>query len=330
MSDADPPRVADVRPARVWQPSDLMSAASRPDGFVQHAWATSASKNYWVQEVITETLLLKATVTGAEILSESDDADAARLTDHEAQFEDVVTDVQPKTEQIFTDEFLEQVRAEFYAKGVEEARHSLRAEIEAELLSEQTRDQTLVESLQIALDALKLSPQPFYEPLKRLALHLAEQLVLGELALDGKAIERLVQRCIDELDSHSESVILVELNPGDMTLFASMQERAGPSLGPALRLQADASLMPGSVRTSANDAIVEDLIENRLAGLARSLSIDEMQWKSQTGFEPTRLSEARVSTQKSVEDASPRMASAQLQREQAIIDELLGEDKDDA
>ena len=329
MSDADPPRVADVRPARVWQPSDLMSAVSRSDGFVQHAWATSASKTYWVQEVITETLLLKVSVPDDDILSESDDAGAARLKDHAAEFDHAVTDVQPKPEQIFTDEFLEQVRAESYAKGLEDARQSLRAEIEAELLSEQTQDQALVESLKVALNALKLSPQPFYEPLKRLALHLAEQLVLGELALDGKAIERLVQRCIDELDSHSESVILVELNPGDMTLFASMQERAGPSLGPALRLQADASLMPGSVRTSANDAIVEDLIENRLAGLARSLSIDEMQWKSQTGFEPTRLSEARVSTQKSVEDASPRMASAQLQREQAIIDELLGETRGD-
>jgi flagellar biosynthesis/type III secretory pathway protein FliH len=330
MSDADPPRVADVRPARVWQPSDLMSTTSRPDGFVQHAWANSASKNYWVQEVITETLLLKASAPGDEDLSESEEADATGVAGHGAGLDDVVTDVQPKSEQIFTDEFLEQVRAESYAKGAEEARQSLRAEIEAELLSEQTRDQSLVESLQIALDTLKLSPQPFYEPLKRLALHLAEQLVLAELALDGKTIDRLVQRCIDELDSHSESLILVELNPSDMVLFSSMQERAGPSLGPALRLQADASLMPGSVRTTVNDAIVEDLIENRLAGLARALSIDEKQWKTQTGFEPTRLSEERASTQKTVEDASPRMASAQLQKEQAIIDELLGEDRDDA
>jgi flagellar biosynthesis/type III secretory pathway protein FliH len=307
-----------------------MSAASRPDGFVQHAWASSASKNYWVQEVITETLLLKASGPRGEDFTESENADATGLADHGADLDDVEPDAQPKSEQIFTDEFLEQVRAISYAKGAEEARQSLRAEIEAELLSEQTRDQALVESLQIALDGLKLSPQPFYEPLKRLALHLAEQLVLGELALDGKAIERLIQRCVDELDSHSESLILVELNPGDMALFSSMQERAGPALGPALRLQADSSLMPGSVRASVNDAIVEDLIDNRLAGLARSLSIDEVQWKAQTGFEPTRLSQERASTQKSVEDASPRMASAQLQKEQAIIDELLGDDRDDA
>lgn len=330
MSDAGPPRVADVRPARVWQPSDLMNAASRPERFVQHAWASSASQNYWVQDVITETLLLKASASGDDVLSEFDDADTARLADHEAELDDLVTDVQPKPDQIFTDEFLEQVRAESYAKGVEEARESLRAEIEAELRSEQTREQTLVESLQMALDALKLSPQPFYEPLKRLALHLAEQLVIGELALDGKAIERLVQRCIDDLDSHSESVILVELNPGDMALFASMQERAGQTLGPALRLQTDTHLMPGSVRASANDAIVEDLIENRLAGLARSLSIDEPQWKAQTGFEHARLSEARPLTQRGVEDTSPRMASSQIQSEQSAIAESLGEDSDDA
>lgn len=330
MSDASPPRVADVRPARVWQPSDLMSGTTRPEGFVQHAWASSGSKNYWVQEVITETLLLKVSPASDVPESESAGADAIELSDRALESGDVPPDEKLKPEQEFTDEYLAQVRAESYAQGVEESRQGLRAEIEAELLAEHTRDQALVESLQQALDALKRSPQPFYEPLKRLALHLAEQLVIGELAQDGKAIERLVQRCIDELDSHSESVILVELNPGDMAMFAAIQGRTGQASGPALRVQADARLMPGSVRASANDAIVEDLIENRLAGLARSLAIDEPQWKAQSGFDPARLAQAKASTQRGVEDAKPRMSFPDLNAEQSLIDELLGEDSDDA
>lgn len=330
MSDASPPRVADVRPARVWQPSDLMSSATRSEGFVQHAWASSGSKNYWVQEVITETFLQKTLAASDVAEPEFEGAGDNELAGLDLELGDAQPDENLKPEREFTDEYLAQVRAESYAQGAEESRERLRAEIETELQSQQTRDQALVESMQQALDALKLSPQPFYEPLKRLALHLAEQLVIGELAQDGKAIERLVQRCIDDLDSHSESVILVELNPGDMAMFASIQGRAGQTAGPALRLQADAHLMPGSVRASANDAIVEDLIENRLAGLARSLAIDESQWKAQSGFDPTRLAKASTLTQRGVEDASPRMALPDLNAEQSLIDELLGEDSDDA
>ena len=330
MSDASPPRVAGVRPARVWQPSDLMSSANRPEGFVHNAWGSAGAKSRWVQEVITETLLLKASPARDGAEPESEIAGNTGLTDTDLESGDDPIGEPPKPEQEFTDEYLAQVRAESYAKGAEESREGLRAEIEAELLDAHSRDQALLESMQQALDALKLSPQPFYEPLKRLALHLAEQLVIGELAQDGKAIERLVQRCIDELDSHSESVILVELNPGDMALFASIQGRAGQTSGPALRLQADARLMPGSIRASANDAIVEDLIENRLAGLARSLAIDEPLWKAQTGFDPARLAQAKTSTQRGVEDAKPRMSFPDLSAEQSLIDELLGEDSDDA
>jgi flagellar biosynthesis/type III secretory pathway protein FliH len=307
-----------------------MGAAHRPEGFVQQAWASAGSKSYWVQEVITETLLIKASPATERSEPESEGAGSVDVTDQDLASGDAPADEAHKPEQVFTDEFLAQVRAEAYAQGVQESREGLRAEIEAELLTEHTRDQALLESMQLALDALKLSPQPFYEPLKRLALHLAEQLVLGELAQDGKAIERLVQRCIDALDSHSESVISVELNPGDMALFAAIQGRSGQSSGPALRLQADARLMPGSIRASVNDAIVEDLIENRLAGLAHSLAIDEPRWKAQTSFDPARLSEARAAAQRDVEDAKPRMSLPDLKAEQSLIDELLGEVGDDA
>jgi flagellar biosynthesis/type III secretory pathway protein FliH len=329
MSDVTPPRVADVRPARVWQPSDLMGAASRPEGFVQHAWASSSAKNYWVQEVITETLLLKASDPVETSSSDAEEADSSAQSGLEEGQADELTERVEKPEQGFTDEFLAQIRAEAYAEGVAESRLNLRAEMEAEFAAGQTHDQTLLEALQSALDELKRSPQPFYEPLKRLALHLAEQLVLGELSMDGRAVERLLQRCLDDLASHNESVILVELNPDDLVLFEALQDRVGMTSGPALRLQADASLKPGSVRVSANDAIVEDLIEHRLEALARDLGVDEPRWKSQSGFESSRLSEMRASAQKSVEDARPRMASQPGLEERSVIDDLLAESEDD-
>ena len=329
MSDVTPPRVADVRPARVWQPSDLMGAANRPEGFVQQAWASSSAKNYWVQEVITETLLLKVSEPNETSLSDSEELDTSVPSGLDDEPADELTELVEKPAQAFTDEFLEQIRAEAYAKGLAESREILRAELAAEFADEQTHDQTLVQALQAALDELKRSPQPFYEPLKRLALHLAEQLVLGELFIDGRAVERLLQRCLDDLASHNESVILVELNPDDLVLFEALQDRVGLTSGPVLRLQADASLNPGSVRVSANDAIVEDLIEHRLGALARDLGVDEPRWKSQSGFEPSRLSETRAAAQKSVEDAQPRMSAQPGLDEHSVIDDLLAESDDD-
>jgi hypothetical protein len=72
-------------------------------------------------------------------------------------------------------------------------------------------------------------------------------------------------------------------------------------------LQADETLLPGSVRASANDAIVEDLIAERLSTLARGLHIDEPRWSAQSAFSAERIAADRVPSSR-VEDAQPRMA----------------------
>ena len=164
-------------------------------------------------------------------------------------------------------------------------------------------------ALETALDQLKRSPQQFFEPLKRLAVHLAEQLVLAELSLDGKAIERLVQRCIDELSSHDESMVVVELHPGDLALLKALRERLGLNRGVPIKLKADASLLPGSARASANDSMVQDLIEHRLTELAKALGVDQARWKSNSAFEPEQLASQHAGAL-GVEDALPRMAAA--------------------
>jgi hypothetical protein len=75
-----------------------------------------------------------------------------------------------------------------------------------------------------------------------------------------------------------------------------------------LRLQANDTLLPGSVRASANDAVVEDLIGNQLSALARGLSLNETQWKKQTAFGAERIQSDRIASN-AVEDARPRMST---------------------
>jgi seryl-tRNA synthetase len=71
----------------------------------------------------------------------------------------------------------------------------------------------------------------------------------------------------------------------------------------------DSHLLPGSVRVRADDAVVSDLIEHRLEGLATVLLQNTKPWQAQTAFQPERLS-ARRGKAETVEDALPRETQA--------------------
>jgi flagellar biosynthesis/type III secretory pathway protein FliH len=164
----------------------------------------------------------------------------------------------------------------------------MQAEMEQTLETRLASDQSLLASLQAALAVLQQKPDTYFEPLKRLALHLAEQLVMAELNLDGHTIERLVQSCVDELSLNNESVILVELHPDDLAAWEDLRQRSGVKGTAGLRLQANDALAQGSVRASANHTQVEDLIADRLAGLASALGLHEQRWRANSAFHPDR------------------------------------------
>lgn len=305
MSELALPRVAKSRPARVWQPLELPFASALQKGFVPAQWAAPSSRTFWQQEVPT------APASSAESApSLSFEAPGAGDIAASSASVDGASEPAPERAPGPTQEMLDSVRAQAYAQGVADTRLSLQAETAQELLNLQAQNQSMLGALETALQQLKRSPQEFFEPLKRLALHLAEQLVLAELGIDGKAIERLVQRCVDELSSHDESMIMVELHPADLALLEALRERLGLNRGQPLKFKADASLLPGSVRASANDAMVQDLIEHRLVELARALGVDQARWKSNSAFESERLTAERAAGLRGVEDALPRMAAA--------------------
>jgi hypothetical protein len=78
---------------------------------------------------------------------------------------------------------------------------------------------------------------------------------------------------------------------------------------PTWRMVSDSHLLPGSVRVRADDAVVSDLIEHRLEGLATVLLQNTKPWQAQTAFQPERLS-ARRGKAETVEDALPRETQA--------------------
>jgi flagellar biosynthesis/type III secretory pathway protein FliH len=330
-------RKPEVRPARVWQPTDLLHPIAPAGGFLPNPWKPTQAIGFDPQGFVTPVLDLQA--MAREAAAKAQAAQAANHSQEESQDgshgssqeassdapnrapdgDDADTAAEataahspsaPSTpaSPAIDAQALEQARAEGHAQGMAQARAQLQAQAQSDAQAALGQDHALVEKLQAALADLQQSPQSFFEPLKRLSLHLAEQLVLAELQMDGSAIERLVQRCVDDLGQHDESMVTVQLHPSDIERLQSMRERTGLNEGSALRLQADESLLPGSVRASANDAIVEDLIAERLSTLARGLHIDEPRWHAQSAFSAERIAAERLPSSR-VEDAQPRMAA---------------------
>jgi len=154
---------------------------------------------------------------------------------------------------------LEQARVDSFDQGYQQAM----AEAEEKWSSAREDFIALTDSLRSA----QSDKNDFYQPLKKLALHLAEQLVRGELTLSTAAIERLVDEAIKDIEQQGEGPIVVSLSPDDHQRFTA---HLSSDLD-QVELRIDASLQQGSVKISMDDSAIEDLMENRLASMAVDL-----------------------------------------------------------
>ena len=307
MSDKVPNRSKAAKPAKVWQSTDLLDKSVLNGNFVANPWPTINSLKFGALEITDE--LDEETISPEikPIEQETSDTDSS-ATEQAAQ---KVEEPSVKNVDEVQSEDLLEVKKEAYDLGAKEAEQRMAIIMENNLTARRNGDDVLVGRIEQSLADLCSDTQTLFEPLKRLALHLAEQLVLAELTLDGKAVDRLVQRCLEELDAKNPSEIVVELSARDLKNFKELQKRAGVDLEKNMRLQSNPALLPGSIRATAQNAQVEDLIENRLNALSRSLVLNDSRWKSATSFQKDKLNAERVPDIVDVEDAPARMVGSE-------------------
>ncbi len=174
--------------------------------------------------------------------------------------------------------------AEGLAQGLEQGKAEGEAAARESMAEEIATHRVLFENVSHELGALMADSKKFFEPMKRLALHIAEQVVVGELQTSSQAIERLVQRCLDELDHPVHGAVVLELNPQDKELLQAQ----GSELVKGMRLEAVHDMQRGSVRVFANDTVVEDLVAHRLEGLVQALQVDAQAWQAHSALtQPT-------------------------------------------
>ena len=254
-----------------WSPNPLLNSKVEAPRFLRTQWDEASARSFGPWRVAEKAEPTEGLMTEAVVLAASEAATEAQ--DDVASSEALAAVAE--SESPWTEAALEQLRDEAYQKGLLEGQAQVRADFE----TERSKERELMRHLGIELRSISQDPQRFFEPLKRLSLHLAEQLVRAELQLSGQAIHNLIQQCIQQLD-HVVEPVHVSVNPEDLQRLTAM----GESVTKHMQLEADAQLRPGSVRVRVQDSVVQDLIETRLEPLARRLLTQPEQWMQQSSL----------------------------------------------
>lgn len=254
-----------------WSPNPLLNSKAEAPRFLRTQWDEATARSFGPWRVAdkaepTEGLLTEAAETDANEATTEVPADATST-------QEAAPTAEPESP--WTEAALDQLRDEAYQRGLLEGQALVRSEFE----NERSKERELMRHLGIELRSISQDPQRFFEPLKRLSLHLAEQLVRAELQLSGQAIHNLIQQCIQQLD-HAVEPVHVSVNPEDLQRLTAM----GESVTKHMQLEADALLRPGSVRVRVQDSVVQDLIETRLEPLARRLLAQPEAWMQQSSL----------------------------------------------
>ena len=260
-------------PPPVWSVDPLLNSKVQAPRFLRTQWDEASARSFGPWRVadkveptdgLTTELATTGTVTDGATVPSDTDLPASEVA---------LVPAEPESQ--WTEAALDALRDEAYQRGLLEGQ----AKVHEEYETERSKERELVRHLGIELRSISQDPQRFFEPLKRLSLHLAEQLVRAELQLSGQAIHNLVQACIQQLD-HAVEPVHVSVNPEDLQRLKEM----GKSVTDHMQLEADSLLRPGSVRVRVQDTVVQDLIENRLEPLARRLLAQPEAWMQQSSL----------------------------------------------
>jgi flagellar biosynthesis/type III secretory pathway protein FliH len=166
-----------------------------------------------------------------------------------------------------SEEMLDVAREEAFQKGYEEGYTKAEAAVKDELQAEVELAAQSLNDLTAKLAEAARDTDAFYAPLLNLSMHLAEQMVRGELTLSSKAVQRLIETCLMEFDQEATAPVVIRMHPDDLARF----EQDDALLPKNMILRPDPNVLIGSVKVQMNGALIEDLMQHRAQVLWRSL-----------------------------------------------------------
>lgn len=222
--------------------------------------------------------------------TEGDGSDESMQTDEDpsewaevADVESLVTGVSEEEVVNRVEEAVANARAELideYSQKISELEASIGSlksdhETECQQIREQTKanaeakvDKTIEQYRELTQKIRMASTRvsEFFEPVSRLSVHIAEQLVRGELTVGPVAITRLVQGCLDAIEERaSKQEPVLKMHPADLEMFLNGFD--GEPTG--VSLVADDRLARGDVSLQMDHSVIDDLLSHRLEEIAQ-------------------------------------------------------------
>ena len=149
-----------------------------------------------------------------------------------------------------------------HEKECQQIREQTKADAEAKVDKEIQQYRELTQKIRTASTRVS----EFFEPVSRLSVHIAEQLVRGELTVGPVAITRLVQGCLDAIEERaSKKEPILKMHPADLEMFLTGFD--GEPTG--VSLVADDRLARGDVSLQMDHSVIDDLLSYRLDEIAQ-------------------------------------------------------------
>ena len=167
-----------------------------------------------------------------------------------------------------------QAFAEGQAQGQQEAKQMLEMESESAGAQRSIELRDMLGELISDAQSHLIAHQDLFDPLKTLALALAEQIARTELSLSDASLSAFIERSLMEIDPLQVGELVIHVSDD---WYERLQQQ--PELTQVIAdytLRRDDSLQPGSVRLAIQDTSIDDLIEHRLAELGQQVLSNTM------------------------------------------------------
>jgi len=161
-----------------------------------------------------------------------------------------------------------QAFAEGQTQGQTEARQSMRVEAEevSAELNIKLRDE--FSEFLAAVEESLVDSQNLFDPLKKLALTLAEQIARAELTHNDESIRRFIERSIAEIEPTQLKALVLHVSSA---WHERLQSEPLKTVVQNYEVREDDKLSVGSIRLTIQDTTIEDLIERRIGQLSEQL-----------------------------------------------------------
>ena len=170
---------------------------------------------------------------------------------------------------------VERVRAQAFSEG--QAQGQLEAKQMLEMESESSNAALVSELGDIVGELVNearnhlVAHQDLFDPLKKLALALAEQIARRELTLSDASLTGFIEESLSQVDPMQMGEVIIYVSHD---WYERLQQPELEAIFATYALRRDDALQPGSVRLAVEDTSIVDLIDHRVEQLADQLLTD--------------------------------------------------------